>query len=157
MKSNDAKQQIEYIGIIVLILSVIFLGYELKRSNDIAAANATAASYAEANEFLFTMISDRKLLEIWEAGVRDVDSLAEEDMLIFSYQLTLFYNGREVDWRNYENGVMSEEDINFRIAEMCQFINSHPKIQAGWTEYRVKTVLPGFVRYVGENCELVKF
>lgn len=41
MESGNLKQVIELAGIAVLLFSVIFLGYELKRSNDIAEAEAS--------------------------------------------------------------------------------------------------------------------
>jgi hypothetical protein len=75
MKSIDTRQVLEYIGVIVLIMSVAFLGYELKRSNEIAEAVATSNSYQSVNAFLYSLLADRELLRVWNAGNSNIGAL----------------------------------------------------------------------------------
>ena len=53
--SPDFGRAVEVVGIVGIIVSLVFLGYELKRANDIAETEAVATIYGMTNEMGLAM------------------------------------------------------------------------------------------------------
>jgi len=153
MKTPEVRRTSEIIGVAAIVLTLLFLGYELKRSNDIAETEASSFFYAGANEFIQTLLSDRELLRIWSAGQQDAEALSDDDKLVFMYQLISMYNQYEQLWKAYENGVVSEEDAKFRFDELCAFINAQPVMTEHFFEYYgPENLSPGFIDRIVKEC-----
>ena len=153
MKTPENRRMSEIIGVTAIVLTLLFLGYELKRSNDIAETEASAFFYAGANEFIRTLLSDRELLRIWDAGQTDFNAMSDDDVQVFNYQVISMYNFYEPFWKDYENGDVSEEDEKFRFDELCAFVNSQPVLTTHFFEhYGPNNLLPGFFDRMVANC-----
>ena len=59
--SIDIGRAVEIVGIAGIIASLIFLGYELRRSNDIAETEAVATIYSMTNEMGLAMAENPEL------------------------------------------------------------------------------------------------
>ena len=71
--SINAGRSVEIVGIVGIIVSLIFLGYELKRSNDIAETEAVATIYGMTNELGLAMAENPELSSVFGQALSDFD------------------------------------------------------------------------------------
>ncbi len=64
----DLARALELVGIAGIIVSLIFLGYELKRSNDIAETEAVAAIYSMTNEMGLALAENPRIISSVPSG-----------------------------------------------------------------------------------------
>ena len=154
MKSTNIKSPIEVFGVVAIIASLLFLGYELKRANDIAEAEATSSVYQEANNFLLAVIADQNIRQVLRKTFADgSDSLTDDEQMLFSSMMTYIYNIHEVAWKYHQKGLMSDEDMAMQVAELCVWITENPAGAKDWARRR-DIVLPGFYEDVNRDCEI---
>ena len=75
----DFGRVVEIVGIVGIVVSLVFLGYELKRANDIAETEAVATIYGMTNEMGLAMAEDPELSRVFRQALSDFDSLSPED------------------------------------------------------------------------------
>ena len=73
------KEYIEGLGVLALVASLLFVGYQLQQDRKIAGAQVTAESTAAAYE-MFALMSDSR--DIWLRGLKGED-LSEVDEIAF--------------------------------------------------------------------------
>lgn len=152
MRAVNIRTSLEIIGGVAIVVSLLFVGYELKRANDIAEADATATVYQAANEFLALMIDDQQARDVIRKAFGDeIDSLTDDESQILSDLMTYIYNIGEVSWKYHKNGLMSKADLSVRFNELCSFINGSHLVAADWNNRR-SVVLPGFYEDVTRKC-----
>ena len=155
MKSRDNRTFLEFFGGVTIIVSLIFLGYELKRSNDIAEAEATATVYQSANEYLLTYIVDQNLRHVVRKMLEDgSESLTDDEQMLLTAVLSYIYNTHEIAWKYHQKGLMSDADMAPRYFELCEGINGYPAIAKDWANRR-DLVLSGFYDDVSRECKIV--
>ncbi len=155
MKSRDNRTYLEFFGGATIIVSLIFLGYELKRSNDIAEAEATATVYQAANEYLLTYIVDQNLRHVIRKMVVDgSESLTVDEQMLLTAALSYGYNIHEFAWKYHQKGLMSDADMATRYFELCRGINEYPAIAKDWANRR-DLVLSGFYEDVNRECKIL--
>ena len=154
MKSTNIKSPIEVFGVVAIIVSLLFLGYELKRANDIAEAEATATVYLGANEFLVAVITDQNIRKILRKAFGDIsESLTDDEQMQFTTTMSYVYNIHEVAWKFHQKGLISDEDMAVRFTELCRWITGSPVLAEDWAARR-DTVLPGFYEDVSRECKI---
>ena len=154
MKSPSIKSPIETFGVVAIIVSLLFLGYELKRANDIAEAAATSTIYQAANEYLLTYIVDQNLRHVWRKSLEDgSESLTDDEQRLFIAMLTYIYNIHEVAWKFHQKGLMSDADMATRYFELCLAINKYLAITKDWANRR-DLVFSGFYDDVSRECKI---
>ena len=151
MKSSSSKSLIETFGVVAIIVSLIFLGYELKRANDIAEAEATATIDQEANEFILTAIADQNIRRV----IRNAFGISEsstDDEHVLRIMSTYFINIHEIAWKYHQKGLISDGDLAVRFTELCSWITRSPAIAEDW-ESRRDLMLPGLYEDVSRECK----
>ncbi len=152
MKSLNIKSLFEMFGIVAIFLSLTFLGYELKRGNDIAEAEATATVYQGVNDFLLAVIADQNTRQV----LRDAFGIPEsvpDDLQILRTTMTYVYNIHEVAWKYHQKGLISDEDLAAHITELCFWITGSPAVAENWANRR-DSLLPGFYEHVSRECKI---
>jgi hypothetical protein len=79
MASIGWKDYVEGLGVLALVASLLFVGYQLQQDRQIAGAQVTAESTAAAYE-LFALMSDNR--DVWIRGLKGED-LTEADEIAF--------------------------------------------------------------------------
>ena len=154
MKSPSIKSLIETFGVVAIIVSLLFLGYESKRANDIAEAEATSTVYQAGNDFLLAVITDQNIRQILRKTFVDgSDSLTDDERMLFTSMTTYVYNIHEVAWKYNQKGLISDEDLAVGVAELCVWINGNPYGAKDWARRR-DIVLSGFYEDVSRECKL---
>lgn len=157
-QSNDAKpidfgRVVEIVGIAGIIVSLIFLGYELKRSNDIAETEAVAGVYSMTNEMGLAMAENPELSRIFGQALSDFDSLSPDDRWTLYVLLENIINVNEAAWKYYDKGIINQAEAEYFTQNLCTIIGSHPDLIAAW-QSNEQNRLPGFYDYVAGVCEL---
>ncbi len=152
MKSSSSKSLIETFGVVAIIVSLIFLGYELKRANDIAEAEATATIDQGDNEFILTAIADQNIRRV----IRNAFGISEsstDDEHVLRIMSTYFYNIQTISWKYHQKGLLSDEDLAARFTELCGWLTESPAIAEDWAGRR-DIMLPGFYEDVNRECKI---
>ena len=151
--SIDVGRALEVVGIIVLIVSIIFLGYELKRSNDIAETEAVATIYGMTNEMGLALAENPELSRVFGQALSDFEALGPEDRWTLYVLLEYVINVNEAAWKYFDKGVINQEEADHYTRGLCKLIGRHPSLVAGWHSNK-QDRLPGFYDYVNGVCEL---
>ena len=151
--SIDVGRAVEIVGIAGIILSLIFLGYELKRSNDIAETEAVATIYSMTNEMGLALAENPELSRVFRQALSDFESLGPDDRWTFYVLLEYVINVNEAAWKYYDKGVINQEEADYYTRSLCKLIGRHPSLVAAWRSNK-QDRLPGFYEYVMGVCEL---
>ena len=151
--SIDIGRIVEIVGIAGIIVSLIFLGYELKRSNDIAETEAIATIYGMTNEMSLALSENPELSRVFKLALSDFDSLSSDDRWTLYGLLEYVVNVNEAAWKYYDKGVINKEEAEYYARGLCKLIVRHPSIVDAWHASKDDR-LPGFYDYVTGVCEL---
>jgi len=150
--SIDVGRVIEVVGIAGIIVSLIFLGYELKRSNDIAETEAVATIYGMTNEMGLALAGNPELSRVFRLALTEFESLGPEDRWTLYVLLEYLVNVNEAAWKYYDQGIIDREEADFYARGLCKLIGRHPDLIAAWRANR-EDRLPGFYDFVTGVCE----
>lgn len=151
--SVSAGRIVEIVGIAGIIVSLIFLGYELKRSNDIAETEAVATIYGMQNDMGLALAENPELSRIFIQALSDFQSLSPGDRWTFYGLLEYVVNVNEAAWKYYDKGIIDQEEIDFYTQGLCKLIGRHPSLVEAWRSNK-QDRLPGFYEYATGVCEL---
>ena len=147
------ERVIEIIGIAGIIVSLVFLGYELKRANDIAETEAVATIYSMTNEMSLVLAENPELSRVFSQARGDFESLSAEDRWRLYTLLEYVINVNEAAWKYFDKGVINQEEADHYTRNLCELIGRHPSLVAAWHANK-QDRLPGFYDYVTGVCEL---
>lgn len=148
----NIRSWIEATGATAIVVSLLFLAYELKRANEIAEAEATSTVYEMANDLMLASISDKSLRQVVIKAYGGSDeALSLEEKFLFNDWLTYIYNVSEVAWKYQQLGLMNDDDMRLRFAELCTYISGSPAVARDWARRR-NTMLPGFYDAANDAC-----
>ena len=151
--SIDVGRVVEIVGIAGIIVSLIFLGYELKRSNDIAETEAVAAIYSMQNEMGLALAENPELSRVFGQALSDFESLSPDDRFTLYVLLEYVINVNEAAWKFYDKGIINQEEADFYTRSLCQLITRHPSLVKAWRSNKEHR-LPGFYEYATGVCKL---
>jgi hypothetical protein len=134
-------------------VSLIFLGYELKRSNDIAETEAVAAIYSMTNEMGLALVENPELSRVFGQALYDFKSLSPDDRWTLYVLLEYVINVNEAAWKYYDKGIINQEEADYFTRGLCKLIGRHPSLVEAWQANK-EDRLPGFYEYVTGVCEL---
>ncbi len=149
----DFGRVVEIVGLVGIIVSLVFLGYELKRSNDIAETEAVSTIYSMTNEMSLALAVNPELSRIFSQALADFESLSPEDRWTLYVLLEYVINVNEAAWKYYDKGIINQEEANFYTRGLCKLIGRHPSLVAAWQANK-QDRLPGFYEYVTGVCDL---
>ena len=147
------KDSSEIVAILAIVISLLLLAYELKRSNDIAEAEAMAVVASAVNEFNQQIAGDRDMADVWLSGLVDYDSLdgpSEQRQFMALWEVML--NNFETSYKYYEQGIIDAADAEFLAQNLCNAIGSESSTRI-WHQRRNQRI-PGFYDFISENCDL---
>ena len=149
----DMGRAVEIVGLAGIIVSLVFLGYELKRSNDIAETEAVATIYSMTNEMGLALAENPELSRVFRQALSDFDSLSADDRWSFYVVLEYVINVNEAAWKYYDKGIINQEEADYYARSLCKLITRNPRLVEAWRSNRDDR-LPGFYEYVSGVCGL---
>jgi len=116
----DFGRAVEIVGLAGIIVSLIFLGYELKRSNDIAETEAVATIYSMTNEMGLAMAENPELSRVFRQAQSDFESMSPDDRWTLYVLLEYLINVNEAAWKYYDKGIINQEEADFYAQGLCR-------------------------------------
>ena len=151
--STDFGRVVEVVGLVGIVVSLIFLGYELKRSNDIAEAEAVAEIYSMTNELGLVMAENPELSRVLGKAQSNFESLSPDDRWTLFVLIENVINTSEAAWKYHDKGIINEEEADYFVQGLCRMIELHPSLVDAWQDNEQNRI-PGFYDYVTVVCEL---
>jgi hypothetical protein len=153
VSSIDVGRIVEIVGIAGILVSLIFLGYELKRSNDIAETEAVATIYSMTNDMGLALAENPELSRVFRQALSDFDSLSSDDLWTLYVLLEYVINVNEAAWKYFDKGIIDQEEADYYARGLCKLIGRHPSLVAAWRANK-EDRLPGFYEYATGVCDL---
>jgi hypothetical protein len=104
------------LGALAVLLSLLFVAYELKRNNDIAIVQSQQELLSLQND-LRAMLADPNVLRV--VMTRDLETLSEAEQLLFRSSVMAWFDLFELVFLAAEQGVMSDEQFRAWKRGMC--------------------------------------
>ena len=149
----DIGRAVEIVGIAGIIVSLVFLGYELKRSNDIAETEAVATIYSMTNEMGLALAENPELSSVFRHAMSDFESLSADDRWTLYVLLEYVINVNEAAWKYYDKGIINQQEADYYARSLCKLVGRDPSLVELWRSNK-QDRLPGFYEYVSGVCEL---
>ena len=117
---------VELVGIIALVLSLVFVGFELRQANNIALTAFQSESATDLNEFHNDIIADEKVaalllaLQKPDAKFSDVDQRRAQS--VANRSLNRWYSV----YLARQNGIVDDALYEFYRADVAQFVRRMP-------------------------------
>ena len=146
----------ELIAAIAVVISLIYVGFQVKQ-NTIATQTSSAQAYTtDVNEIVGLINNSTHLADVLHSGANGLSELEDGDIIrfmAFHDMLFITYQSFYLQWKK---GTLDEELFNtYRGAQMSLL---KQKGQREWWEFRRHWFNPGFQNYVEEimNLDSVK-
>ena len=148
----DFGRLVEIVGLVGIVLSLVFLGYELQRSNDIAEAQAVADVYSMTNELGLVMLENPEMSRVLGQAQTDFELLSPDDLWNLYVIVEYVINTSEAAWKYYDKGIINGDEASYFAGGLCRMIGMHPSLVAAWEENEENRI-PGFYDYVTGECD----
>ncbi len=130
MRNPNWKGAAELIGVTAIVASLIFVGLQLRQSQDIALSELSASRHASRVE-LDNAISDHA--DIWARGNAG-DELDYADSVIYRRLIHSMHWASWESWRqNLRFGQTTPTALN--VADFASFLYQNPGARKAWTTY----------------------
>ena len=136
MKKRQLRHATAVVGVIGIVISLIYVGYELRQNTIATRAQGHQELVAITISGIDLQLSDQTLASVVDRGNADISSLSEAERSRFSLYIFRVLNMWELAYYQYRDGA-----LNFEVWESWN----------SWECERVK--LPG-VREVWRSAEL---
>ena len=111
-----SKQLSQVLGALAVLVSLLFVAYELKRNNDISVVQSQYELLSLQND-LRAMLADPNVLRV--VMTQDQETLSEEEQLLFQSSVMAWFDLYELVFLAAEQGVMSDEQVEVWKTGMC--------------------------------------
>jgi hypothetical protein len=99
----------QFIGSVAVVLSVLYLGIQVRRSTRIAKLAAQDAAATALRDVTKPFMENAELGRIWGRGLEDLESLSAEDQARFFHAAYQFLKAIETIHFHYIYGLMDEQ------------------------------------------------
>ena len=142
----------EAVGLIAIVLSIVFLGFEVRQNTQAMRAAAIQDTTDVARQQLLMLATDRETHRIEMLGHEDPEQLTPEERRRYVYIIRSFWLGMQGLYRQWQLGVLPEEEWTVMTGVICSELST-PGVQSLWSQQRPDALIPEFVAFVGSNCE----
>ena len=150
LKLKQWAQIAEVVGAVAIIVSLIYVGSELKH-NTVATQAATFQQMVQlSTTSLISIASDADLTEIMTRAVQDPDLLNDQERFRWFLINRAQWRGMEAAFFQYQHGVLGDPEWMSYEKMMCGEIFTVTGGHAGWDRHRF-VLSPDFVTFI-ESC-----
>ena len=153
----------EVLGGIAVVISLIFVGFQVQQSNEQAALNTNAlrlTAYAQLidgiDEFNIQTLQNAELRSVrikLEAGTQ-VDELNPDEQQIINAFLFLAYRNGDLAYMQYRQGVIDEERLISGMGLLVNYL-AIPTVRAHWDRVKMGFVAE-YRSYIDQLVENTK-
>jgi hypothetical protein len=99
----------QLIGSIAVVLSVLYLGVQVRRSTRVAKVAAQDAAAAAVRDVTKLFMENEELGRVWRKGLEDIDGLSPDDQARFFHATHQFLKALETIHFHYVYGLMDHQ------------------------------------------------
>ncbi len=143
----------EMAGIVALVISLIFVGAELRQSTRTAEAQALLDLNTEFNEMERMRIESPGLQEIISKSIESPEEISQLERMRLHSLFYITFNTNENAYMFYERGIITEEFYEAYSSGVCHFFLKYPLSYTMWQDGEF-ILQSKFVDYINQNCEL---
>ena len=147
----------EISGAVAVVVSLVFVGYQLKQANEQTSLNTRALEMA-AYQQLIDGISDFNVLTIENSDLRTVrlkirrgEPLNPNEIEIINAFLYLAYRNGDLAYLQYERGVIDEERLRSGLGLLINLLYL-PEVQGHWNRAR-RSFTKSYQEYIDKLIE----
>jgi hypothetical protein len=145
MEMKNWKDLFELIGIAAIVVSLFFVGLELRQNTDAVKASTIDGLSSLSQEFYLLMASDPELTRIFRDGRQDMGQLSENEFARFLWIERSRVVRLQTAFLQWQRGTLGDQDWMFYRSFVCR-----ESERQSWDS--TKTILvPDFVAYA-ESC-----
>ncbi len=106
----------EKVGLIAVVVSLLFVGYEIKRNNDLGVVESQMELLVLSVEMKGWLV-DKEIRKILFSD--DIDQLQKDDVQTLMYMVISWFDLYEHVLLSHERGVLSDEQLRVWRAGLC--------------------------------------
>jgi hypothetical protein len=114
------QQKTEIVGIVAVVLSLLFVGYEVRRNTNISAAQAVFDLNEAGRQNLLLQVNDPEVAALVFAARNDPERMTEQQRYRYGRWVFSFLNLYESAWNHNQRGVISDADLEGWRIDYCQ-------------------------------------
>ena len=99
----------QFVSSIAVVLSVLYLGIQVHRSNRVAKVAAQDAAASAVRDVTNTFMENAEMARIWGTGLEDLNALSAEDQARFFHASHQFLKALETIHFHHLNGLMDHQ------------------------------------------------
>lgn len=146
------KPTVEFIGAIAVVVSLLFVGWEIRQNTNSLSAQALLDLNEMANENYRSISSDGELASIVRRGNSDLGSLSPDEYDRYYGYTYAVINSMEAAHMHFLKGLFSEGDYTGWKRSTCPYLES-PSVKQILKTSR-DTFTDSFQSYIEKSCAL---
>ena len=147
MKWSQLKEPAAAIGV---ILSLVFVGLEIRQNTRVARGEARNALAELNQEWVMLQAQDSTFSALWTKRWVEPDSLSESERTRAGWMMIMHLRRLENVYFQYTEGLVDESALNSYGLQATELYTSD-EFEAFWSEYRVGFA-PEFVAFLDERA-----
>ena len=146
----SSSKVFEFIGILGVVVSLVFVGYEIRQNTALASGQALLELSALTHENLISQTENPNINELIIRAEQDHESLSPRDKRTYRQHIYAVWNTYEVAYRFREKGILDEDDFAPWAKAMC----SDYSIESVSTMVNSDAIVmhPRLMEFVKEGC-----
>lgn len=110
---------------VFVVISLIFVVYELRQNRELAKAANTQSLTEHAASFNSMLIQAGKLAELWYSFGKELNGASVSDRLRYREMLVQWLIFHENIYRQHKNGLLDEETYNSWLWDLKHTVKNH--------------------------------
>ncbi len=152
IKTITLKSLIEVLGGLAVILSLLFVGWEIRQNTNAIAAQAIFGLNDSASPHIIAVATNGELARIVADGNQDPEDLSDLDAQRYEKWLQATMNTHEAAWTFHNRGIISDMEFAGWQASACSILAFKGARQV-WVSGRLKFI-EEFQNDVNQWCEI---
>ncbi len=135
MKSEITRLAIEFVGIVAIVTSLIFVGLQLRQTHEIALVTLTQMRSDASRELATTLLDGEPLYAI-HGKIDAGEPLTAYERLTLSMQPFMLFNHFENSHFLYIKGYITEEQWQSDLVAIQNIMTSDPIYEQYWSDQK---------------------
>ncbi len=123
MRVEALPRKIEFIGVIAVVLSLLFVAYEVRQNTNTAAAQAVFELNEAGRQTQFMQVSDPEIANLVLLGQSNPQAMSELQRFQYRKWVFSFLNLYESVWTYHQRGIISDQELEGWKADYCQKVS----------------------------------
>ena len=147
-EGESALRLREVVGVLSVVLSLLFVGWEIRQNTKVARGQTRVELTAMNNEFLERIRSDPEFSELWRTAWLDEAILDEAAEYRIEFMMMQYLRLLENVHLQYQEGLLDREALDsYGFLGFDDLFISHPRFARIW-EPRQASFDPAFVAFL---------